>query len=58
MQTLPLFPDAAPDGSAAIDTAELLAELQRWVEAGWLRRLDLALARFIAEQASATAPAV
>jgi exodeoxyribonuclease V alpha subunit len=58
MQTLPLFPDAAPDGSAAIDATELLAELQRWVEAGWLRRLDLALARFIAEQASATAPAV
>jgi exodeoxyribonuclease V alpha subunit len=58
MQTLPLFPDAAPDGNAAIDTPELLAELQRWVEAGWLRRLDLALARFIAEQAPATAPAV
>jgi exodeoxyribonuclease V alpha subunit len=50
---------ALPDGLAPpLDTSELLAELQRWVEAGWLRRLDLALARFIAEQAEATAPAV
>ena len=31
------------------DVLTLLAELQAWAEAGWLRRLDIAFARFVLE---------
>ncbi|KPC50291.1 exodeoxyribonuclease V subunit alpha [Amantichitinum ursilacus] len=34
----------------------LLLELQSWTEAGWLRRLDLAFARFMAELDPSAAP--
>jgi exodeoxyribonuclease V alpha subunit len=34
----------------------MLQTLQRWREAGWLRPLDLAFARFVHEQAPATPP--
>lgn len=69
-QTLPLFPDDWPIEPSAEASAEptrepsgltvdvLLTELKCWVEAGWLRQLDWALARLIAEQAPGTAPAV
>lgn len=32
-----------------MNTSTLLTTLERWCEAGWLRRLDLALARFVAQ---------
>ncbi|WP_119153031.1 exodeoxyribonuclease V subunit alpha [Caldimonas tepidiphila] len=37
---------------------ELLGELQRWSEAGWIRRLDCAFARFVAELHPGAAPLV
>ncbi|PXW94972.1 DNA helicase/exodeoxyribonuclease V alpha subunit [Sphaerotilus hippei] len=40
------------------DAAGLLAELSRWAEAGWLRLLDLAFARFVHEQAPRSEPVV
>lgn len=39
-------------------TAPTLERLARWREAGWLRRLDVALAAFVAEAAPATPPAL
>ncbi|MGY0195005.1 exodeoxyribonuclease V subunit alpha [Leptothrix sp. BB-4] len=51
-----LFADGLGAGQAGetdldgIDAAAVLAELARWVEAGWLRALDLALARLLVEQ--------
>jgi exodeoxyribonuclease V alpha subunit len=39
-------------------SAELLAALEPWVEAGALRALDLALTRFVAEDGNETDPAV
>jgi exodeoxyribonuclease V alpha subunit len=39
-------------------SAELLAALERWVDAGALRALDLALTRFIADDGDETDPAV
>ncbi len=38
--------------------AELLATLAQWAEQGWLRRLDAALARFVASQCPETTPPV
>lgn len=40
------------------ERAELLDALERWADAGALRALDLALARFIAEDGAETDPAV
>ena len=40
------------------DTRALSATLQSWVERGWLRELDLALARFLVGEVPATTPAV
>ena len=37
-------------------TAALLADLQAWAEAGWLRRLDAAFAAFVAELDPAASP--
>ncbi|WP_028696160.1 exodeoxyribonuclease V subunit alpha [Pseudomonas cremoricolorata] len=39
-------------------TAELFVVLQRWVERGWLRPLDVALVRFLAEHAAPAQPLV
>ncbi len=36
--------------------AELLLELERWCDAGWLRALDLALARLLAQELPDAAP--
>lgn len=38
-----------PERRPALSTAELLAELQRWADAGWLRHLDHMFARFVHE---------
>jgi len=38
--------------------AAMLQTLQRWREAGWLRHLDLAFARFVHEEAPTTPPAL
>ncbi|MYL22399.1 exodeoxyribonuclease V subunit alpha [Halomonas alkaliantarctica] len=48
--TLDLFGDALTH-PALSDTAELMALCERWVARGWLRDLDRALVRFLAEQA-------
>ncbi|AIR89368.1 exodeoxyribonuclease V subunit alpha [Pseudomonas cremoricolorata] len=39
-------------------TDELFVVLQRWVERGWLRPLDVALVRFLAEHAASAQPLV
>ncbi|MEX8494533.1 exodeoxyribonuclease V subunit alpha [Sphaerotilus sp.] len=44
-------PDAGP-----LTAAELLSELDRWCDAGWLRRLDVALARWLAAELPDAAP--
>jgi exodeoxyribonuclease V alpha subunit len=38
------------DPTGPLTAAELLAELDRWCDAGWLRRLDVALARWLAAE--------
>lgn len=47
----PLVPEPAP-----LDAPAMLAQLWRWAEAGWLRRLDAALAAFVAERDPAASP--
>jgi exodeoxyribonuclease V alpha subunit len=39
-----------------LTTTELLAELDRWCDAGWLRRLDVALARWLSAELPDAAP--
>ena len=46
----PAGPTGATPAEPPLDVADVLAELARWVEAGWLRALDLALARLLVEQ--------
>ncbi|MBK6851425.1 MAG: exodeoxyribonuclease V subunit alpha [Burkholderiales bacterium] len=55
MNTLAIEPAAAERTSAC---AALLTELTRWAERGWLRRLDAALARFVADTCPAAPPSV
>jgi exodeoxyribonuclease V alpha subunit len=52
--TLAFEDAAAPAGPPT--TAELLAELARWCDAGWLRRLDVALATWLAEELPGARP--
>ncbi len=51
---LDLFGPGEPEASAPTlklaNVADLLAEMTRWAEAGWLRWLDVALGRFLSEQ--------
>lgn len=49
---------ATPDLFAGLAAEALLEQLDAWAEAGWLRRLDSAFARFIAKLAPASAPEV
>lgn len=62
MTSLPTDPSAPPvsAGSAvaapALTTAQWLATLDHWSDQGWLRRLDSAMARFVAGQDAAASP--
>lgn len=62
MTSLPTDPSAPPvsAGSAvaapALTTAQWLATLDHWSDQGWLRRLDSAMARFVAGQDPAASP--
>src|SRR5256885_1515877 len=47
-----------PPGAVPPDTNELLALLRRWADAGLLRRLDAALASFVAGQDAQAGPAL
>ncbi|MGE8403648.1 MAG: exodeoxyribonuclease V subunit alpha [Delftia tsuruhatensis] len=47
-----------PPGSVPPDTNEVLALLRRWADAGLLRRLDAALASFVAGQDAQAGPAL
>lgn len=47
-----------PAPSPARPTTAVLAELTRWSEQGWLRRLDSAFARFVVDCCPATPPTV
>ena len=64
LQTLDLFATAAStaateDGDTiTLTTADLLAALERLADAGLLRRLDSALAAFVAEQDAEAEPAL
>ena len=64
LQTLDLFATAAStaateDGDTiTLTTADLLAVLERLADAGLLRRLDSALAAFVAEQDADAEPAL
>ncbi|MDR3388508.1 MAG: exodeoxyribonuclease V subunit alpha, partial [Rudaea sp.] len=49
---------ATLDLFAGLATESLLDQLDEWGEAGWLRRLDSAFARFVARLAPASAPEV
>ncbi len=50
-------PTVAPaTTNASRDAATLLATLTDWADRGWIRRLDAALARFIADTCAGTAP--
>ena len=51
-----LKPAAADAG--ALDADSTLALLAAWAEQGWLRRLDLALARFVVSHSPSPAPAL
>ena len=51
-------PNAAPVTASPADTATVLASLQAWAEAGWLRRLDSAFAHFLADACPSTPPAL
>ncbi|WP_310460666.1 exodeoxyribonuclease V subunit alpha [Sphaerotilus sp.] len=44
------------DPTGPLTATELLAELDRWCDAGWLRRLDVALARWLAAELPDAAP--
>ena len=48
--------DDAPAPAGPPTPDELLAELARWCDAGWLRRLDVALARWLAQELPAARP--
>ena len=52
MTTLPTHPSTPP----ALTTAQWLATLDHWSDQGWLRRLDSAMARFVAGQDAAASP--
>ncbi len=56
------LPASTPSMAEALpslaSSAGLFALLERWVGQGWLRPLDLALVRFLAEQAASTQPLV
>lgn len=52
MTTLPTHPSAPP----TLTTAQWLATLDHWSDQGWLRRLDSAMARFLAGQDAAASP--
>lgn len=56
--TLPLFGDDPPPAVPVPDRAALQATLQAWMDTGWLRRLDWALATLVAELDPAAEPAV
>ncbi|KAF1019939.1 MAG: RecBCD enzyme subunit RecD [Paracidovorax wautersii] len=47
---LDLLADAEAEVAAMPDRTQLLALLEQWAERGWLRRVDLVFARFLAEQ--------
>ena len=49
---------ATPDLFAGLAAQSLLDQLDLWAEAGWLRRLDAAFARFIAKLSPASPPEV
>ena len=49
-------PDGFTDVTGPLTATELLAELDRWCDAGWLRRLDVALARWLSAELSDAAP--
>ena len=51
----PLPPESEPS-TDPLTAAELLAELGRWCDVGWLRRLDVALARWLAAELPDAAP--
>ena len=46
------------DFMGPLTSAELLVELGRWCDAGWLRRLDVALARWLADELPGVVPEV
>jgi len=50
------WPDAVVAVPDSLTAAELLAEIDRWCDAGWLRRLDVALARWLAAELPDAAP--
>lgn len=52
MTTLPTHPSTPP----TLTTAQWLATLDHWSDQGWLRRLDSAMARFVAGQDPAASP--
>ena len=51
-------PGGKPLGAVPPDTNEVLALLRRWADAGLLRRLDAALASFVAGQDAQAGPAL
>ena len=59
-EALSSLPAGALSGHTPHDlqVSALLASLAQWAESGWLRRLDAALARFVAELSPAAAPQV
>ena len=50
--------DTPSTNTPTTDTPALLASLQAWAEAGWLRRLDSAFARFLADACPSAPPAL
>ena len=58
LQTLDLFAAADEGGTVVLSTTDWLAALERLADAGLLRRLDSALAAFVAEQDAEAAPAL
>ncbi|MDH0199991.1 exodeoxyribonuclease V subunit alpha [Comamonas aquatica] len=58
LQTLDLFAAADGGDSVVLGTTDWLAALERLADAGLLRRLDSALAAFVAEQDAEAAPAL
>lgn len=49
-------PEGFTDATGPLTATELLAELDRWCDAGWLRRLDVALARWLSAELPDAAP--
>ena len=54
----PVTETGPQDAVEPLSAQALLVELDRWSEAGWLRRLDCALASFVARLCPATPPVV